>query len=780
MPRTSKAKAKKPRNKKKAKRRFSRFSYRELILLIIGFCLPFTLYIFYVDRHVVEQFEGKRFSLPARVYARPLELYEGKYLTTNQLKFELNLLNYDKLAQANNEGSYSQSGNQFSLYTRPFIFWDGEQATKNITFRISNNKITQLRDENTNAELSLVRLDPIKIGGIYPNKGEDRELVRLDQVPDHLINALIAVEDKRFYQHHGVDPKAVLRAITTLFSGKRIQGGSTITQQLVKNFFLTQERTISRKLKEMVMALLLELHYEKNDILETYLNEVYFGQDKNRAIHGFGLASQFYFSRPIEHLEIHQSALLIGLLKGPVYYNPRRHPERAKKRRNLVINALADQDYISKQQAIYEKKQNIAVSKLPDTGQSLYPAFLELVIKQLKRDYRESDLRSEGLRIFTTLDPYQQKISEEAIVLRLNQLEKDRNLPSGHLQAATIVANILDGEIKAVVGGRDTNFQGFNRALDASRQIGSLIKPVIYLTALNQEDEYNLATPIDDSPFTWSENGIEDWQPQNYDKKFHGEVPLWLALAKSYNVAAARLGTQLGVKKIIKMAHRLGVHKELSPYASSLLGTMELTPYEVTQLYHTIANGGFRTPLRAIREVTTIEGEPLSRYQIQTEPAVSNEANYLLIRALQEVVNRGTGSSVKNYIGDSLNAAGKTGTTDNLRDSWFAGFTGDKVAVVWLGNDDNKSIQLTGASGAMTIWGKIIQNLSSQALSIPQPNSVKYAAVDNDTGFLAVRNCSNTFELPFNESSLPSDGNYCSAKTSGKIKSWFKRIFGKR
>ncbi len=548
---------------------------------------------------------------------------------------------------------------------------------------------------------------------------------------------------------------------------------------MVKNFYLTQERTIRRKLKEMMMAVLLELHYGKDEILETYLNEVYFGQDRNRAIHGFALASQFYFSRSIEHLSLHQAALLVGLLKGPAYYNPRKHPKRAKKRRDIVLRALRDQNYISKDAYRTATNSTIAITTLLDRGQSRYPAFMDLVIRQLKRDYRESDLRSEGLRIFTSLDPFTQNIAEQALTTKLSRLEKNRGLSNGHLQGSVVIAKVPDGEISAVVGDRNPRYQGFNRALDASRQIGSLIKPAIYLTALSQTQHYHLATPLNDEAFTWQENGIEDWQPQNYDKKFHGEVPLWLALAKSYNVSAARLGTELGVKNVMHTVHRLGVEKPLPDYASGLLGTVHLSPYEVTQMYHTIANGGFHTPFRAIRDVTTMDGTPLNRYNLNVTPAVGAEPNYLLVKGLQQVVQRGTAAGLKRLIPESLNAAGKTGTTDNLRDSWFAGFTGDKVAVVWIGNDKNKSVQLTGASGALNVWGEIIRQLPSQAVNMPTPEAIEYLGVDTTTGLLSSRNCHHTHALPFHEDSITERSNYCGRKSTNRIKSWFKDIFSR-
>ena len=754
-------------------------SWRVLGLLLLGFCIPLLAYVAYLDRVVVSQFEGKRFSLPARVYAQPLELYPNKTLSATRLNEELSQLNYAERSHVTQAGEFKRSGATFELYTRPFTYWDGDQDARHVRVFLHNGRISKIVDIASNIPLDLLRLDPIKIGGIYPNQGEDRILVRLQQVPPALINALIATEDRRFYQHHGIDPKAILRAFATLFTSNRVQGGSTLTQQLVKNFYLTRERTIRRKVKEMMMALLLEMHYSKNDILETYLNEVYFGQDRNRAIHGFGLASQFYFSRSIEHIELHQAALLVGLLKGPVYYNPRKHSKRAKARRNLVLAAMHDEKFISDREFQQASEHNIEVSALPNRGQSPYPAFLDLVVRQLKRDYREADLRSEGLRIFTSLDPYAQSHAEKSLRTQLAQLEQSRKLPTQHLQGSVVLINIADGEVVALVGDRNTGFQGFNRALDASRQIGSLIKPAIYLTALEQPQRYNLTSPLDDDLFIWNEPGISEWQPQNYDKQFHGEVPLWRSLALSYNVAAARLGTELGVDRVMATARRLGIEKTLPNYASGLLGTVHLTPLEVAQMYHTIASGGFRTPFRAIREVTTMHGEPLNRYPLKVSPAVDPSANYLLTRGLQEVVSHGTAAGLSRYIDKNINAAGKTGTTDELRDSWFAGFTGDKVGVVWIGNDKNESVKLTGASGALKVWGQTMAALSPQPLKTLKPENIVDLGVDATTGFLLHDNCHNTRPFPFHQDSINENDQYCGQKRSGKIKSWFKNLFNR-
>lgn len=753
-------------------------TFKRIVFFFLLLLLALVLYGVYLDYIVRQQFEGKRFELPARVYARPLELFVGMALTPQQLRTELELLKYTSTPDPSTSGQYSQQNDVFLIYVRAFDFWDGAQEEQQLRIEIRGSAIASLVDAETNQGVDIARLDPVGIGGIYPSKGEDRELVRLEQVPESLINALLAIEDHRFYSHHGVDPRAILRALTTLIGRGRIQGGSTITQQLVKNFFLTPERTLRRKLTEMLMALLLEWRYSKNDILETYLNEVYLGQDRNRAIHGFGLASQFYFNRSIEQLELHQAALLVGMLKGPVSYNPRQHAQRALTRRNLVLAELSRRGYIDKHQYDALIQRSLDISPKPNMGLSPYPAFMDLVVRQLRSDYDEDDLRTEGLRIFTTLDPIAQRAAERTLTKRLGELEQQHRLSANTLEGALVMIHSQSGEVNVVVGGRRPRFEGFNRALDAARQIGSLFKPAIYLTALQQPERYTLVTLLDDSELLWQEPGIEDWQPSNYNNQYHGEVPLWLALAKSYNVSAARLGLDLGIQNIIETANKLGLERNLSPYASTLLGTAELTPMEVAQMYHTIASGGFRTPFRAIRAVMTIEGKPLKRYGLAVKQTLAPEPVYLLSAALQGVVREGTGKGLQHYLSPALNVAGKTGTTDGLRDSWFAGFTGDRVAVVWVGSDHNQSTGFTGAAGAMTVWGEVLSQLNPRPLTLPQPEGIEIISVDPLSGLRVDANCQEVLTLPFVGGSAPKESVRCTSVSGGnKIKNWFKRIF---
>ncbi len=749
-----------------------------LTIFVLAGLLLVGGYTAYLDFTVRARFEGKRWALPAKVYARPLELYPGLNLTVAEMTAELALLGYRETPSPGEPGTYHWQKQTLDLVIRPFVFGDGPQAAIRLSVKFENGRVSRLINRAGKDPLHLVRLDPALIGGIYPGENEDRTLVKLGAVPEQVINALMAVEDRRFYSHHGIDLRGIARAIVTMASGGSVQGGSTLTQQLVKNFYLSAERTLRRKLSEMVMALLLEFHYDKQDILETYLNEVYLGQDGNRAIHGFGLASSFFFDKTVGQLDLPEAALLVGMLKGPSYFNPRSKPKRALQRRNLVLSQMAEEGYITDEQLRSATATPLGVIDRPPRGTSPYPAFLDLVHRLLQRDYRDEDLRSEGLQIFSTLDPRVQRSAESALSKRLARLEKARNMQPKILQGALLVTSTQNAEVQAVVGGRDPRFEGFNRALDARRPIGSLIKPFVYLTALQQPQRYTLVTRLDDSPLVVQQPGTDDWAPQNYDQKFHGEVPLQVALANSYNVSTARLGLELGISQVMANLKRLGIERDLPEYASSMLGSNTLAPLEVAQIYQTVASGGFRTPLRAIREILTAEGEPLQRYPLNVEQVIEGAPAYLVTVAMQDVVREGTARELNAYLPSTLDIAGKTGTSDNFRDSWFAGITGDRLAVVWVGRDDNQPTTLTGAAGAMTVWGEMMASLDPQSLILPEPVNIEQVWIDPASGLRSAKGCRDAVEIPFILGSAPTESAPCGPGSLGKsLKGWFERIF---
>jgi len=776
-----KRKSSRKRKRRAPRRRQKRLFFREkylrwpLWLLLAGF-VPFIIYVFYLDARVQTQFEGKRWALPAHVYARALELYPDQQLSAGQFVAELKMLGYRAVSRPNMPGSYTRLGNAFVLTTRAFQFWDGEEQSQHLRLEFSGEHLLGIWQANTGDAVGLLRLDPPLIGNIYPSHREDRILVKLDEVPPLLVDALLAVEDREFFNHHGVSPQSILRALwVNLRAGKTVQGGSTLTQQLVKNFFLSNERTLWRKFNEAIMSLLLEFHYDKTEILEAYINEIYLGQDGRRSIHGFGLASQFYFGLPLKKLEPQQVALLVALVKGPSYFDPRRHASRAFDRRNLVLRLLKDQGKLSPEAVQLASTEAPKVLPQNSTRVSRVPAFIDLVRRQLRRDYSDTDLNSEGLRIFTTLDPAVQRAAEKAIRLQLDRLQRDGI--DKDIQGAAVVVNVNDGEVQAVVGGRDPRFAGFNRALDAVRPVGSLIKPAVFLTALQQQKSqsknYTLATLLDDSPLDVDMGGDEHWQPKNFDHKNHGTrvvdendeqhnyVLLQDALVHSYNIATARLGMAVGVPAVINTLRGLGADRALTEYPSLLLGAANFSPLDVTQTYHTLAAGGFRTPLRAIRAVLTANGQPLQRYPLSVTRAFDNNSVFLLNSALRAVVKEGTGRGLQSRLPEGLIVAGKTGTSDELRDSWFAGFSENYVAAVWVGLDDNRPAGLTGSRGALRVWSDMISRLNARSLSTDVPAGVEMAWVDRRNGLLADDDCPYAVQLPFVAGTQPESQSAC-------------------
>jgi len=760
------------------------------LLLLLGL----SSYVLYLDATIRNAFEGRKFALPARVYGRALEVYPGLKLTHEQFVGELKLIGYHESQYPDEAMTYKNTRYGIEFNTRDFVFEDGRQPAQNLLIEFDDGVVSQLRVRGSDdIDLPLLRMEAPLIGGIYPGHNEDRELVRIDQVPRQLIDALIATEDRKFHTHWGIDPRGIARALYKTVTGQRIEGGSTLTQQLVKNFFLTSERTLSRKATEALMALLLEMHYGKDEILETYLNEIFLGQDASRAIHGFGLASYFYFDRPLDRLNPQQIATLIGMVKGPSMYDPRKHPERSLKRRNVVLQVMLNQKVITQTQFIAARQKPLGVVKRVPVGTSPYPAFLQFVHRQLEQDYREEDLRSEGLRIFTTLDPFVQHQAEKTLASRLTRIEKARRFDTNSLEGAVVVSSTQTGEIQAMVGGRDARYAGFNRAIDARRPIGSLVKPLVYLTALEKPQRYTLITPLDDSELLWQQPGAADWEPQNYDHQFHDQVQLRSALAHSYNVSTARLGIELGVEHVLDKLPLYGINHQPPPFASSMLGAFGLSPVEVTQLYQTFADGGFRTPLRGIRTVVTADGKPLQRYPLNVEPVAAPAPVYLLTTALQGVVHEGTARSLINWLPVEMNVAGKTGTTDDLRDSWFAGYTGDRVAVVWVGRDDNKPIGLTGASGALTIWGELMKNIRPVPLEPVMPEEIEMVTVGPVSGLRYDEGCEAGVLLPFIKGSAPAVTSPCAASSedeaAGKLETnpktkqnkgliiWLQRLF---
>jgi len=730
-------------------------------------------YALYLGLAVTSEFERRGWDRPARIYAAPIDLYAGRPLAQDELAVELDRLGYRESADVATVATYAQSAGRIEIWTRPFQQAGFAEPDKRLTVTFERGRIAALHDAG-GRDLPLAQLDPLLIGSVFPAHGEDRIIVAPEEIPPLLSEALKAVEDRRFEQHLGIDIRAVLRAaLVNITSGEIRQGGSTLTQQLVRSYFLSNDRTWRRKFSEAVMAVALELRHDKASLMHAYVNEIYLGQDGARAIHGFGLASRFYFGKPLSELELHEIGMLIAQVRGPSFYDPRRHPERALDRRNLVLAQMRDLQLITDAQHDAAAKRELGVLTAANRRSSYYAAFLDLVRRQLRRDYSAEDLEQSGLRVFSTLDPTVQSTAEVAMIQELERLQDGRP----ELEGAVIVTSPHNAEVRAVVGSRRTGYDGFNRALDAKRQVGSLIKPAVYLAAL-ESGRHSLASLIDDEAIAVPLDTGETWTPSNFNEETHGTVTAVRALAESFNLATVNIGLDVGLPAVADVLARLGLEQPPPLYPSLLLGALELTPFEVTQLYNSLANGGFRMPLRAVRAVVDEQGETVKRYSLEIQQAGDPAAVFALNQALVQVMQRGTGRSARSRLPAELITAGKTGTSDGLRDSWFAGFSNDRLIVAWVGNDENRAVNLTGSTGAARVWATTMRELGGNAYSVPVPSSADTSWVDYNTGLITDAGCPDAVLMPHTAAELPPRAVACGSdrvRIGSRIRRWLRK-----
>lgn len=725
-----------------------------LVIVIIVGLMALVLYLIHQDRIITSKFEGKRWNIPAKVYSQPLVLYQDAYLTHHNLENWLTLLNYRQTNDYQQSGTYKKQGNDYIIHTREFQYNYADKEPKQILkITIQDNHIHKIQSTYFNHS-GIVRLEPVLIGGIYPDNNEDRIVMNIKDVPQPLIDALIATEDRSFYEHKGISLRGIGRAIYSNSMGGKRQGGSTITQQLIKNFYLNSERTLKRKVNEAMMAILLELHYSKTEILQAYLNEINLGQNGNHSINGFGLASQFYFNRPLNELRIDQMAMLVGLAKGPSQYNPLRNPKSALERRNVVLHNMLVMGKLSQEDYETAIAQPLDIGKNPIIGKSRFPAFLDIVKRELNKHYELSDLKNEGLRIFSTLEPNVQISADMAVRQSIANLRQSNPKLLANLQTALVTANPKNGELLAIVGSGDV-FTGFNRAVDAKRQVGSLLKPVVYLTAL-ENGHYNLASGVNDAEVNIRLADGSFWTPKNYDNISHGIVPLTTALAQSYNQALVNVGMEVGMPKIINQLYRMGIKEKLPSYPSTLLGSVSLSPMDMLEIYQVLATGGFKNNLYSIRSVVDKQGRVVQGYNQENQQVANPTASYLTNYAMQQVIKQGTGKLALS-LGETLNLAGKTGTTNDYRDAWFAGYSGNYVSVVWVGRDDNASTGLSGGNGALPIWINFMKRLQLAPVELKQPNTVEWFWLEYGTGKLSEQSCQNAVYLPINRQQMPED-----------------------
>lgn len=725
--------------------------WRALKLLLVTSGVLFIGWCLWIDQAVRRDFNALQWALPARIYAHPLELYAGAHLGQDDLIEYLQRLGYRNTEDVAGPGEYQVTASHVRLFSRGFEFWDGKEPAIYFNVEFERDRVRALWGDQNAGDLPLVRLEPVEIAQINPDTGEDRLPLNLAGFPPALVDAVVAVEDQRFYSHFGVDPQGIMRALIANFrAGEIVQGGSTLTQQLIKNLYLTREQTLRRKIEEALMAVALDLHFSKEQILTAYLNEVFLGQEGNRAIHGFGLAAEYYFARPLAELSLAELSLLAGLQRGASYYNPRRYPDRALQRRDVVLSQLLTQGYIEPAAFEQARAEELRLSTRSSSQRRGYPAFMKLVSDELAKDYDSEALRTEGLRIFTTLDLRAQDTMEARLEDSVKAVERAAaSSDAAHLEAAMVITDTLTGEVRAVAGGRQRGNAGFNRALNAVRPIGSLMKPLVYLAAL-ETGEYSLASVLSDTPVTINQGGGQAWSPRNYENKVYGDVFFHDALERSMNLATVHLGMEIGVERVAQMLYRLGYEKSVPLYPSLLLGSVDMSPMEVAQIYQTLASNGFRSPLRTVAAVTSGAGSPLERYGIETSQVVDPTAMFLLEYAMQGVFTRGTAESMMGKLEQQLPLAGKTGTTNDLRDSWFAGYGDDLVGVVWLGYDDNRETGLTGASGALRVWSDVMGSLNIEPRRTEAPANIVWHNVSAEAVTdPRLRECRHKKLLPF-------------------------------
>ncbi len=705
-----------------------------LIKLFIIFVVLMAAWGVYLDSEIRGRIDGKVWQLPAAVYGRMVTLEPGTPYTEKEMINLLEGTQYRQVTRITRPGEFSVKGGNIDLLRRPFDFPDGKEGQINARLIFKGNQLAEIKNMDNNRDFGIFRLDPRLITMLQSPNGEQRLFVPRSGFPDLLVQTLIATEDRHFYEHDGISPYSIGRAfVANLTAGHAVQGGSTLTQQLVKNLFLTNQRTLWRKAREAYMAILMDGRYSKDRILELYLNEVYLGQSGSDQIRGFPLASLYYFGRPVDELSLDQQALLVGMVKGASLYNPWRNPKLALERRNLVLRLLQEQGIIDKE--LYDMLSARPLGVQPKGGViSPQPAFMQMVRQELQQKLGDKITSMSGVKIFTTLDPIAQDGAEKAVEEGIPLLRKRSGF--NDIETAMVIVDRYTGEVRAMVGGAETQFAGFNRAMQARRQVGSLAKPATYLTALSDPNKYRLNTVLADQPLSIKLSNGQTWSPHNDDNQFRGQVLLVDALARSMNVPTVNLGMAVGLDNITKTLINLGIPKEsLSQTPSMLLGAIALTPMEVAQEYQTIASGGNRAPLSAVRSVIAEDGTVLYQSYPQAERVVPSEAAYLTMYAMQQVVAEGTSRQLAVKY-PKLHLAAKTGTSNELRDSWFAGIDGNQVAITWVGRDNNGPSKLWGATGALQLYSRYLGNITPMPLDLQVPDDVSMMNIDDSGNFI--------------------------------------------
>lgn len=684
-----------PKKKKKSNRKLLFWLYKPALFCIglgLGLVIPWYFYM----QHVTNSIIHETWDVPSVVYARPLELYKGKNINPKALTFELETLGYQESIGTPQLGQYQSHNNSFDIYSKGFEFPDGRQQPQRIKLKITNKYISEISHE-------IIRLEPKVMGHFFSSAFENRHPMTLAQMPASLVQGIQAVEDREFKHHRGVDWWGITRAmVKNIMAGKIVQGGSTITQQLVKNKLEYNQQSWLRKLHEALAATLIETKLSKKDILQMYLNEIYFGQDGKVAIHGVVEAASFYFAKPVERLAIHEQAVLVGIIKGPSWYNPIRNPSRALKRRDVVLNVWLETGIINQNSWQKAKSQPLGLSQHRRLKTD-YDDYMGVVKRQLKNQFTDEQLKQDGLKIFTNLDPYVQYVSSQTA-------RRTRQWLNEHMEAALVISDAKSGELLALTGSHASHSQ-FNRALLARRQIGSLIKPFVFLAALENMSGFELDTKLEDKPLAVSTQGNSAWQPKNWDKQSRGKITAREALVHSRNQATVDLGLKLGLDNLVTFLEHLGLNINRTQHPSLFLGAIELTPFDVQHLYTIFSSQGQIQKINAIRFVSDINNQLLSRSKSTASHAIKPNNISNINQALHLITTNGSAKKITNKYALPGYYFGKTGTTNQGKDSWFSGFDDRYLATVWVGRDDNKATPYSGSSGALVLWSHLFKNL---------------------------------------------------------------------
>lgn len=696
----------------------------------LGILTLFIILLFivsYTDHQIQKKIQAKSFLAPTQYYSSPVKFYHG------QVRSLTSFSQYFKGQEYRQRpfGSPLQTGD-FSIGDRQQcqqIVKGSQEVFSCVLFRPRYSKKLNLVNLNELDQIISIFAGDELLPAPYAqaeaeifaqylgNKPTQQLQVALGDIPRYCLDAVLAIEDPNFLEHSGVSLRGLVRAfLANLRNVRYAQGGSTITQQLVKNYFLTPEKTIRRKIKEIIISLIFEFRVSKDDILETYLNIIYLGQSGVFEVRGYGSASEFYFQKSIEHLQLADCALLAAIVNNPGRYNPVRHPEQAQKRRERVLTKMLELNHIT-QEEFDQAKAAPLPTELQTRMSASAPYYVDAVNKKLK-DVGIDDLA--GLHVYTALDPKAQQFAEKAVVKGIDFFEK--NIPlikklkeqeNKNLQGSLLASNPLTGEVVAIVGGRSFQSSPYNRAIESQRQVGSVFKPIVYLTALTEDSEkrsYSPLSRLDNAPLKL-EYDRQVWEPHNYDGQYSAPLPLFYSLKESKNIPTARLAMDVGLDRVIATARKLGVTSSLREYPALALGAFELKPLEVLQVYNTISQLGLKQELQIVKLVSNQKGKNLYVHEPLSEQVGNPEDFAVLIGMMKETLISGTGAYSRK-MGFRHIAAGKTGTTSDTRDAWFAGFTPFHTAVVWVGYDDGTSDKLTGASGALPIWTNYMREIS--------------------------------------------------------------------